>query len=81
MPFFCPGEAAGEFLDVAGADQLAGGGVIAGRQRPVIAGCPAAPDPPPRVHQPEPLELGIRVIRAVAGVHRGRLHLPRGGRA
>jgi hypothetical protein len=52
------GEAAGELVEVTGADQLVHGGVIAWRQRPVVAGCVAAPDPPLRVLLPEPVKSG-----------------------
>ncbi len=51
------GEAAGEFTDVTGADQLARGRVTAGRHGPVIAGCAAAPHP----------RLGRPSWRAAAG--------------
>jgi hypothetical protein len=46
------------------------GGVTAWRQGPVIAGCAAAPYPPPRVLAPEPLNLGILAVPASAGGHR-----------
>ena len=69
MPFLRAGEAASEFPEVASVDQLARGGVTAWRHGPVIAGCAAAPDPPPRVLAPEPLKPGILVIPASAGVH------------
>jgi hypothetical protein len=62
MPSLRLGEAAGEFTDVTGADQLAHGRVTGRRQCPVIAGCAAAPDPPLRVLAPEPLELGILLV-------------------
>jgi hypothetical protein len=39
---------------------------------PVIAGCAAAPDSPPRVLAPEPLKFGILVVPAWPGVHGGR---------
>src|SRR6266568_6784707 len=65
------GEAAGEFIEVAGADQAALGGVVAWRQRPVGAGGVAAPDPPPRVPAAEPVKLVCPVARALAGGHRG----------
>jgi hypothetical protein len=64
MPSIRPGEAAGEFTDVRGADQVAHGRVTRRRQCPIIAGCAAAPDPPLRVVAPEPLELGILVVPA-----------------
>ena len=70
MPFLRAGEAASEFTNVASVDQLARGGVTAWRQGPVIAGCAAAPYPPPRVLAPEPLKLGILVVPASAGGHR-----------
>jgi hypothetical protein len=69
MPFLRAGEAASEFPEVASGDQLARGGVTAWRHGPVIAGCAAAPDPPPRVLAPEPVKLGILVAPASAGVH------------
>jgi len=69
---FRPGEAAGEFTDVAGADQLTRMWVTERRQRPVIACCVAAPDEPLRVPAPEPLELSIPVARGGAGGHGGR---------
>jgi hypothetical protein len=46
MPSFRLGEAAGQFTDVTGADQLADGRVTGRRHGPVIAGGVAAPDPP-----------------------------------
>lgn len=70
MPFLRAGEAASEFTNVASVDQLARGGVTAWRHGPVIAGCAAAPYPPPRVLAPEPLKLGILVVPASAGGHR-----------
>lgn len=69
---FGPGQAAGEFTDVAGAYQLVQARVTRWRQGPVIACCAATPDPPLRVLAPEPLQLGILVARAGAGGHRGR---------
>ena len=69
MPSLCPGEAAGEFTDVTGTDQLAYRRVTGRRQCPVIAGGAAAPDPPLRVLAPEPLELGILVVPAGAAGH------------
>jgi hypothetical protein len=73
MPSLRLGEAAGEFSDVPGADQLAHSGVITWRHCPVIAGRLAAPDPPPRVLVPEPVKFGIQAPPAWAGVHgRGR---------
>jgi len=69
MPFLRAGEAASEFPEVASVDQLARGGVTAWWHGPVIAGCAAAPDPPPRVLAPEPLKLGILAVPASAGVH------------
>jgi hypothetical protein len=67
-----PGEAEGELTDVVSADQLAHDGVARWRHCPVIAGCAAAPDPPPRVLAPEPLKSGILVVPAWPGVHGGR---------
>ena len=67
-----PGEAAGELTEVVSADQLAHDGVAGWRHCPVIAGCAAAPDPPPRVLAPEPLKFGILVVPAWPGVHGGR---------
>src|SRR6266567_2464064 len=64
-----PGEAAGELTDVVSADQLAHDGVAGWRHCPVIAGCAAMPDPPPRVLAPEPLKFGILVVPAWPGVH------------
>jgi len=72
MPSLRLGEAAGEFTDVTGADQLTHMRVPGRRQGPVIACCAATPDPPLRVPAPEPLELGIPVVPAVTGGHRGR---------
>ena len=69
MPSLRPGEAAGEFTDVTGTDQLAYVRVAWRRQCPVIAGCAAVPDPPLRVLAPEPLELGILILPAGAGGH------------
>ena len=69
MPFLRAGEAASEFPEVASVDQLARGGVTAWRHGPVIAGCAAAPDPPPRVLAPEPVKPAIRGVRAAAGGH------------
>jgi len=46
MPSFRLGEAAGQFTDVTGADQLADGRVTGRRHGPIIAGGAAAPDPP-----------------------------------
>jgi hypothetical protein len=66
------GEAAGELTDVVSADQLAHDGVAGWRHCPVIAGCAAAPDSPPRVLAPEPLKFGILVVPAWPGVHGGR---------
>ncbi len=66
------GEAAGEFTDVTGADQLARGRVTAGRHGPVIAGCAAAPHPPLRVLAREPVKVGILIVPAWAGRHGGR---------
>lgn len=63
------GEAAGEFTDVTGADQLAHARVTGRRQCPVIACCAATPDSPLRVLAPEPLEPGILVARARASGH------------
>ena len=69
MPAFGLGEAPGEFIEIAGADQLAMGGVIAWRQCPVAAGGVAAPDPPPRVLAPEPVEPAVPAGRVPAGGH------------
>jgi hypothetical protein len=77
MPPLRPGEEAGEFVEVAGANQFAHSGVIRWRQRPVAAGRGAAPDPPPRVLAPERFKLGVLVVPAAVGVHaRRRLMLP-----
>jgi len=65
------GEALGEFIQVAGGDQPPLGGVIARRQCPVVPGGLAAPDPPPRVLAPQPVQSTGRVVPAVAGGHRG----------
>ena len=70
MPSLGLGEARGEFIEVAGTDQLALGGVMAWRQRPVMAGGVAAPDPPPRVAAPEPVKSAIPVAGTPAGGHR-----------
>src|SRR5215831_7534116 len=67
------GEALGEFIQVAGGDQLSLGGVIAWRQCPVVPGGLAAPDPPPRVLAPQPVQSTGWVVPAVAGGHRGWL--------
>lgn len=73
MPSLRLGEAAGQFSDVPGADQLAHSGVTTWRHRPVIASRLAAPDPPPRVLAPEPVKFGIQAPPAWPGVHgRGR---------
>ena len=64
------GEVPGEFIEVAGASQAALGGVIGWRQRPVVAGGAAAPDPPPGVLTPEPVKSAVPVARAPAGGHR-----------
>jgi hypothetical protein len=73
MPSLRLGEAAGQFSDVPGADQLARSGVTTWRHRPVIASRLAAPDPPPRVLAPEPVKFGIQAPPAWPGVHgRGR---------
>jgi hypothetical protein len=69
MSPFGLGEALGEFIEAAGADQRALGGVIGWRQRPVAAGGLTAPDPPPRVLAPEPVKSAIPGIRAAAGGH------------
>jgi hypothetical protein len=71
VPSFRLGEAAGQFTDVTGADQLADGRVTGRRHGPVIAGGAAAPDPPLRVPAPEPVKLAILVVPAVAGGHGG----------
>jgi len=82
MPPLRLGEEAGEFTDVASADQVVHGGVITWRQRPVVAGRGATPDPPPRVAAPELVKFGILGIPAVAGVHaRCRLIAGRAGLA
>jgi hypothetical protein len=72
MPSLGLGEVAGEFTDVTGADQLARGGVTAGRHGPVIAGCAAAPHPPLRVLAREPVKVGILIVPAWASRHGGR---------
>ena len=64
------GEAPGEFTQVAGGDQPSLGGVIAWRQCPVVPGSLAAPDPPPRVLAPQPVQPTGLVVPAVAGGHR-----------
>jgi hypothetical protein len=64
------GEALGEFIQVAGGDQPSLGGVIAWRQRPVVPRGLAAPDPPPRVLAPQPLQSTGPVVPAAAGCHR-----------
>lgn len=69
MLLFGLGEATGEFIEAAGADQAALGGMIARRQRPVGASGVAAPDPPPRVPLPEPVKPVVPVVRALSGVH------------
>ena len=71
-PTLGPGEAAGQLADVVGANQLAYGGVVQWRHRPVIAGCAAAPDPPPRVLAPERPKFGIPVVPARPRVHGGQ---------
>jgi hypothetical protein len=70
MSPFGLGEALGEFIEAAGAGQRALGGVIGWRQRPVAAGGVAAPDPPPRVLAPQPVQPTGLVVPAVAGGHR-----------
>jgi hypothetical protein len=72
MPSLHLGQAMSEFPDVAGADQLPEGGVIAWRHGPVVAGGTAAPDPPPRIPLPEPDKLGIVVVLAPVCIHVGR---------
>ena len=69
MPFLRAGEAASEFPEVASVDQLARGGVTAWWHGPVIAGCAAAPDPPPRVLAPEPVKPAVPAGRVPAGGH------------
>jgi hypothetical protein len=82
MPPLRLGEEAGEFTDVASADQVVHGGVVTWRQRPVVAGRGATPDPPPRVAAPELVKFGIPGIPAAAGVHaRCRLITGRAGLA
>jgi hypothetical protein len=63
------GEAPGEFIQVAGGDQLPLGGVIARRQCPVVPGGLAAPHPPPRVAAPYPVKSAVPVVCVVAGGH------------
>ena len=70
IPFFRLGETASEFTNVTGADQVVHGEVIAWRHRPIIAGDMSAPDQPPRIPAPEPLNLGIAVAATVPGVQR-----------
>jgi hypothetical protein len=67
-----PGEAAGQLTNVVSADQPAHGGVVWRRHCPVIAGCAAAPEPPPRVLAPERRKFGIPVVPARPGAHGGR---------
>jgi hypothetical protein len=67
-----PGEAAGQLTNVVNADQSAHGRVVWRRHCPVIAGCAAAPEPPPRVLAPERRKFGIPVVPARPGVHGGR---------
>jgi hypothetical protein len=74
IPLFGAGEAAGEFVGVAGADEFVHGGVAGRRHRPVIAGRLAAPDPPLRIPAPQPLQAGILVVPPVVRGHlMGRL--------
>src|SRR5260370_37070838 len=54
MPSLRLGEGAGEFTNVAGADQVAYGGGARGRARPATAGCAAAADPPLRASAVRP---------------------------
>jgi hypothetical protein len=68
-PAFGLREAPREFMEVAGADQGALGGVIGRRQRPVTAGGVAAPDPPPRVLVPEPVKPAVPASRLPAEAH------------
>lgn len=63
------GEALGEFMQVVGGDQLPLGGVIAWWHGPVVSGDLAAPDPPPRVLAPQPVQSAGRAVSAVAGGH------------
>jgi hypothetical protein len=70
MPLLGLGEAAGECIEVASVDQVALGGVIAGRQRPVGTGSMAAPDPPPRVLAPEPVKPAVLVAGVPVPGHR-----------
>jgi hypothetical protein len=65
-------EAAGQLTDVTSADQPAHRGMTRRRQCPIIAGCAAAPDPPPRVSAPESVKVGILIVPAPPGVHRGQ---------
>src|SRR6516164_5417978 len=71
VPSLRLGEAAGEFTEVTGADQLAGGRLAARRQCPVLACGAAAPDPPVRVLAPEPLQFRILVVPPRAPVMAG----------
>jgi len=64
------GEALGEFIQVTGGDQLPLGGVIAWRHCPVVPGGLAAPDPPPRVLAPQPVQAAGPVVPTTAGGHR-----------
>src|SRR5215471_8582997 len=69
MPVLGLGEAAGELIEVAGADQAVLAGVITWWQRPVAAGGVAVPDPPPRVLTSKLVKPGVRAVRALSGDH------------
>src|SRR5262249_1333834 len=64
------GEALGEFIQVAGGDQLPLGGVIAWRQCPVVPGGLAAPGPPPGGPARQPVPAVGPVVPTAAGGHR-----------
>lgn len=79
VPSLRSGEAAGEFTDVTGTDQLAYGRVTGRRQCPVIAGHAAAPDLPLWVLAPEPLELVSAEVAGHDGPWQATAPRPAGG--
>lgn len=70
IPLFGVGETAGEFPDVTSADEPVHGGVTGRRHRPVIPRYLAAPDPPPPILAPQPLQPRILIVPVLAGGHR-----------
>ena len=66
---FGVGQPPRELVEIAGADQLAPGGMAAWRHGPVLTGDAATPDRPPRILAPQPLEPGVLICPAPAGIH------------